>query len=155
MGATPDAVLRALRPEDLDRVVEIDQRLVGRSRRGFFEKRLAAALRGADKVIAVAVEDGGSLIGYAIARIQLGAFGGADPIAILDAIGIDPDHQRRGLGRRLMAGTVRGMKRFGVRELRTQIDWTDLGLVRLLAASGFALAPRLVLERPTTRGSED
>ena len=49
MGATPDTDLRPLGPEDLDRVVEIDRRLVGRSRRGFFEKRLAAALRGAEK----------------------------------------------------------------------------------------------------------
>lgn len=155
MGATSDTVLRALRPEDLDRVVDIDRRLVGRSRRGFFEKRLAAALRGADKVVAVAVEDGGNLLGYAVARIQLGAFGGVDPIAILDAIGIDPDHQRRGLGRRLMEGTVQGMKRRGVRELRTQVDWTDRGLIGLLAAAGFALAPRLVLERPTTREPDE
>ena len=155
MGATPDTVLRPLGPEDLDRVVEIDRRLVGRSRRGFFEKRLAAALRGADKVIAVAVEDGGSLNGYAIARIQLGAFGGVDPIAILDAIGVDPEYQGRGLGRRLMEGTVRGMERVGVREIRTQVDWTDHALLRLLAVSGFSLAPRLVLERPTSRELEE
>lgn len=155
MGATPDTVLRPLKPEDLDRVVDIDRLLVGRSRRGFFEKRLAAAVRGADKVIAVAVEDGGSVNGYAIARIQLGAFGGVDPIAILDAIGIDPEHQGRGLGRRLMEATVRGMERVGVREIRTQVDWTDHALVRLLAASGFSLAPRLVLERPTTRELEE
>jgi ribosomal protein S18 acetylase RimI-like enzyme len=155
MSAEPDTAVRPLRPADLERVVEIDRRLVGRSRRGFFEKRLAAALRGTDKVIAVAVEDDGGLAGYAIARIQGGAFGGVAPVAILDAIGIDPDRQRRGSGRHLIEGIVRGMKKRGVPELRTQVDWADQALLRFFAASGFSLAPRLVFEYPTDRELED
>jgi ribosomal protein S18 acetylase RimI-like enzyme len=155
MGAKPDTAVRALRPDDLERVIEIDQRIVGRSRRGFFEKRLAAALGGADKVIAVAVEDRGVLAGYAIARVQGGAFGGVDPVAILDAVGVDPDRQTRGLGRYLIEGIVRGMKKRGVPELRTQVDWADQALLRFFAASGFALAPRLVFEYPTNRELQD
>ncbi|MFQ5955764.1 MAG: GNAT family N-acetyltransferase [Kiloniellales bacterium] len=151
----PNTASRPLRPEDLDRVVEIDRRLVGRSRRGFFEKRLEAALSGADKVVAVAVEDGGTLVGYAIARIQFGAFGGVEQMAILDAVGVDPDHHGQGSGRRLMEGVIRGMKKLGVREIRTQVDWTDHGLMRFFAANGFALAPRLVFEHPTTREPGD
>ena len=35
--------LRMLTADDLERVIEIDRTITGRSRRGFFEKRLEAA----------------------------------------------------------------------------------------------------------------
>jgi hypothetical protein len=35
----------------------------------------------------------------------------------------------------------------GVRALHSQVDWKDQHLLRFLHASGFAIAPRLALER--------
>ena len=37
--------LRALAPSDLDAVVALDRRITGGARRGYFQQRLAAALR--------------------------------------------------------------------------------------------------------------
>ncbi len=50
---------RALRPKDLDAVIEIDRRITGRTRRGFFEKRLEAAKRGAENFIVIFACDSG------------------------------------------------------------------------------------------------
>ena len=141
--------LRALRPEDLERVIEIDRRISGRSRRGFFETRLNAALDGPEAFIVMAAEDEGTLTGYAIARVQRGEFGDARTVAILDSIGVDPERQDSGVGTLLMNGVARAMKKLGIGEIRTQVDWSDQNLIRFFAANGFSPVPRMILECPT------
>lgn len=149
-----DAVsrLRPLAPGDFEAVVEIDRRITGRSRRLFFEKRLAAALADAGGFVSVALEDGtGKLIGYAIARVQSGEFGVDRRIAVLDVIGVDPDSRKHRHGTRLLEALTDDARRKGADEVRTQVDWRDGELVHFFATSGFLLAPSQVLERPTAR----
>ncbi len=155
MGNQSSGVLRALRPADLNAVVEIDRRITGRSRRVFFERRLKAALADPAGFIVVAVEaDGvssGACAGFAIARLQNGEFGDDRRVAVLDVIGVDPARRGAGVGSLLLEGITARMKRCDVRELRTQVDWRDQELVQFFAAAGFGLAPRQVLERGTAR----
>lgn len=154
MAEHRSAPLRPLRPADLERVVEIDRALAGRSRRGFFEKRLQAALAFPDAFVVLGIVDGGRLNGFVFARVQSGEFGEDAPAATLDAIGVDADHQHRGLGRRLLAELERALKKRGVVELRTQIGWNQQALARFFATSDFALAPYPVLERALGRDLE-
>lgn len=147
--------LRALKPEDLDRVVEIDRGITGRSRRGFFEKRLQASLADPDGFIVMAAEVGGTLSGFAIARFQDGEFGEELPFALLDAMGVDSDYQRQGVGKMLIEGIDRVTRKRGVHELRTQAEWTNNALMRFFARVGFSLAPHLVLERTPSLDLED
>ncbi len=157
MANHSSGVLRALRPADLDAVVEIDRRITGRSRRIFFERRLKAALADPAGFIVVAVEaedaDTGTCTGFAIARLQNGEFGDDRRVAVLDVIGVDPARHGAGIGTLLLEGVTAGMKRCDVGELRTQVDWRDQELIRFFAAAGFGLAPRQVLERATARES--
>ncbi len=141
--------LRALRPDDLDRVVDIDRAGAGRSRRGFFEKRLQAAIAQPDAFIVVAAEGDGRADGFAIARIQAGEFGDHAPVAILDAIGVASDRRGDGLGRLLLDGVAARLAHKGIAGLRTQVGWSNQDLAGFFAACGFRLAPRVVLERPT------
>ena len=136
----------------MEAVVEIDRRVTGRSRRLFFEKRLQAALADRKGFISVALEDGeGALIGFSIARLQSGEFGDDRRIAVLDVIALDPDRRKQRHGTRLLEALTDHARERGADELRTQVDWSDSGLIHFFAASGFLLAPRQVLERPTLR----
>ena len=155
MSHSPPGATRQLKPEDLDRVVEIDRRITGRSRAAFFEKRLEAALADVRGFITTAAESDGKLTGFAIARLQDGEFGDARRVATLDVIGVDPDCRSRGQGSRLLHHITEVLPKLGVHELRTQIGWHDATLTRFFAASGFSLAPRLVLERSTARMAWD
>ena len=143
-----DAKVRPLAASDIDRMVAIDQAHTGTSRRRFFEKRLAAAANDPGDYIHVGVETAGRLIGFAFARVLTGEFGRQEPVAVLDLVGVDPAEQAHGCGHALMDALTAGAKRHGVRLMHSQADWTDHGLLRFFAGSGFALAPRLVLERP-------
>jgi ribosomal protein S18 acetylase RimI-like enzyme len=139
--------LRSLRPKDLDRVVDIDRRIIGRSRRRFFEKRLAAALADNKGFVAAAATDPDDLVsGYAIARMQNGEFGGDHRIAVIDVIGVDPDARRSGSGSLIVEWIADQAVEAGATELRTQIDWQNRNLIHFFSGAGFQLAPYTVLE---------
>jgi ribosomal protein S18 acetylase RimI-like enzyme len=144
-----DLQLRSLHRDDLDRVSGIESRITGHSRKGFLEKRFAAA-ESADGFIACAAVRDGKLAGYAIARIQQGEFGAPDAVAVLDVIGIDPDAQGKGIGKALLAEMERRMKARGIGTLRTQVDWGSPAMIRFFSSTGFLLAPVQILERDTS-----
>jgi GNAT superfamily N-acetyltransferase len=132
---------------DVERVIAIDRAHSGRSRRRFFEKRFAAAAARPQDFIPIGIHRGGALRGFAIVRILRGEFGHEQAVAVLDAVGVEPQSRELGVGRALMGELIDVLDRMGVRSLQSQAEWNNHDLVRFFAASGFALAPRLVLER--------
>lgn len=144
------ATTRPVTAADLGAITELDRKVTGESRRGFYEKRLAAQAREPRAFTSLAIQSEGHLAGFVFAQILDGEFGGKEPIAVLDAICVDPDARGGHLGRQLMAALERQLAGYGVRELQTQADWTEHEMVRFFGACGFDLAPRLVLERETT-----
>jgi|TARA_B100000315_G_scaffold260416_1_gene321576 ribosomal protein S18 acetylase RimI-like enzyme len=147
MDITENMTTRPLKTTDLDQVVDIDKRIVGWSRRGFFEKRVEAAVDRPDNYVVVGVVDGTTLVGYAIARIHGGDFGTTERTAALDAIGVDPRAQAKGVGKILMDGLDDVLRKKDVHEIRTQTDWRFHGLLKYFDAMGFEVAPAHVLER--------
>ncbi|MCK6450584.1 MAG: GNAT family N-acetyltransferase [Alphaproteobacteria bacterium] len=143
------ADVRALVPDDLARVVEIDRANSGQSRRGYFAKRFRALSNDHAALVALGYPRQGMLQGFVLAQILDGEFGGRFPVATMDAIGVAPDMQRLGVGQALITALDARLRRTGVRELRSEAAWTAEALLRLFAACGFHLAPRHVLERPT------
>jgi GNAT superfamily N-acetyltransferase len=125
----------------------IDRAYSGSLRRRFFAKRIAAAHASPGDFVHVGVTHEGVLCGFAIAHVLRGEFGRERPVAVLDVLAVEPKSQARGVGRLLMQRLAELMRDAGVRSLQTQIDWRQQQLMRFLKTSGFALAPRLALER--------
>ena len=146
-AVTTDNKVRPLRSTDLERVIAIDSAHVGEPRRHFFEKRLAHAKRHPADFVHVGVVREGALVGFAFARILRGEFGREQAIATLDAVGVEHDSREHGVGRALMDGITKIMREKKVQSLQSQAEWTNHVLLRFFNASGFRLAPRLVLER--------
>ena len=140
--------------EDLDDVVRIDAAWEGRSRRLYFERRLAAALREPTLHAQFAVRDGHGLAGYLLARVLEGEFGQRDRSLRLEAIGVRADARGRGVGRALFDGLAGWAARHGVAGLRTQAAWNTHRMLAWLDASGFSLAPAQVIERVIPGGGE-
>jgi GNAT superfamily N-acetyltransferase len=138
---------RLLKAEDIERVIAIDRTHSGRERRRFFEKRFAAAKARPEDFIQIGMHNGGSLRGFAIARILRGEFGCDDAIAVLDAVGVEPTSRERGVGQALIHELIEMLKPIGVRSLQSQADWTNHQLLHFFDGCGFTLAPRLALER--------
>lgn len=147
LAANTENRVRPLNPADLPRIVAIDLGHVGESRHRFFAKRLDHAAQHPEDFVHVGVARDGMLVGFAFVRIQHGEFGREQALATLDAFGVEHSSQDRGVGRALMHGLTEILGRKGVQSLQSQADWTNHPLLRFFDASGFGLAPRLVLER--------
>jgi ribosomal protein S18 acetylase RimI-like enzyme len=146
-SAPAESGFRRLHAGDLDRIVAIDREHTGRSRRRFFEKRLQAAASQAEDFVGVGVMRGGSLRGYAMARLLRGEFGREHVTAVLDALGVEGASRELGIGQVLMDALIAMLRAHGVRSLQSQADWTNHALLRFFEVSGLELAPRMVLER--------
>jgi predicted N-acetyltransferase YhbS len=144
---TAGIATRPLFARDLEAVVRIDAAASGRSRRGFYAKRLDALGDDPGAGVALAAERGGELTGFAFASVLDGEFGGAAPAGVLDALAVAESARGAGVARALVAEIERALAARGARELRTQADWTEHDLVGFFAATGFRVAGRLVLER--------
>jgi ribosomal protein S18 acetylase RimI-like enzyme len=155
VAAGPNRAVRPLSKDDVEQLVVIDRAHTGHSRRRFFEKRFAAAAAHPDDFIQIGVMRGGSLRGFATVRIVRGEFGREDAVAVLDGLGVAPESQERGIGQELMEELVRAMRGQRVVALQSQAEWKNHDLAHFFAASGFRLAPRLVLERSVAEPLEE
>jgi len=138
---------RALRADDLDRLVRIDARITGRDRRAWLTRRLERALRDSAVQVSLGVDIDGALVGALMAEVQYGEFGLAEPVAVLDTILVDPDYRGRGIGPALTEQLLRNLRGLRVERVRTEVGWGEQELLGFLAKQGFEMAPRLVLEK--------
>lgn len=143
--------VRALERSDLDAVVALDRAILGRSRRGYFERRLASALREPKAHLQLAAAGPSGLVGFALARVTSGEYGRPAPAVLLEAIGVQPSAQHGGVGRRLMAALSKKTETRGIGSLVTEVDWRDHAMMKFVDAAGFTLAPRALLERKVAR----
>jgi ribosomal protein S18 acetylase RimI-like enzyme len=139
-------ILRALQASDGPRLVRMDERITGRNRSVWYERRLKRALEESDLNVSIGAEKDGVLVGAMLGSVQYGEFGVAEPVAVLETILVDERHQRRGIGTAMLEQFVRNLSRLGVERIRTEVGWTE-ALAVFLGLHGFDLAPRLVLER--------
>jgi ribosomal protein S18 acetylase RimI-like enzyme len=138
--------VRRLARTDLDAVVALDAALAGRTRRAYFERRLAIALRQPELHLQFAAEENGALCGHALARVLEGEFGHSQPGLRLEVISVAPAAQGRGVGRALHAALEKQAAARSLAEFRTTVTWRDHAMLRFLDHLGYALAPSQVLE---------
>ena len=146
-----DATVRPLTAADFETVVALDARIGGDARRGYFEKRLQAALRQPRRHLQLAAVEDGALTGFVLARKAGGEYGEPEGAVVLEAFGVDPAARRRGAGRRMLARLEELARERNLSALVTQAHWREHGILRFLDAARFELAPRRILERPVQR----
>lgn len=143
---TDRIVVRSMREEDLAAVVRIDAMSYGRARPRYFELMLQRALRMASLQISIVAELEGRVTGFMIGSLHYGEFGVTEPVATLEAIGVELEARRQGVGNALMRQLRLNLGALGVSAIRTDVDWYDFDLLAFLKREGFAPAARLCLE---------
>jgi GNAT superfamily N-acetyltransferase len=144
--ARQGSAARALAAQDLEAVIAIDAALSGRSRRAYFERRMAAARRDPERHLQFAVEEHGTLTGFILGHSLEGEFGRSVPGLRLEAFGVNPSAQGHGLGAALAAGFETAAAKRGLAEIRTTALWREHELLRFLDHAGFRLADNHVLD---------
>jgi predicted N-acetyltransferase YhbS len=141
------ADVRSMTPADLDAIVRIDRDITGRDRRDYIAARLAEAMDDTSVRVSLAARRDGALVGYLMARADLGDFGRSEPVAVIDTLGVAPDYARRGIGRALLSQLFANLGALRVERVETVVAQRDLALLGFLYGAGFAPGERLSFTR--------
>ncbi len=89
-----------------------------------------------------------AVVGYLMARVDLGDFGRTDPTAVIDTIGVDPGYAHRGVGHALVSQLFANLGALQVERVETIVAPRDLALQGFLYDVGFAPSQRIAFVRP-------
>jgi len=145
MNPLENMKIRPLEKEDLEAIVEIDERVLGENRRSYWERKLELMNNKASQVSLVA-ELEGKVVGFILGDVSGWEFGVPDTIGWIDTIGIDPVYQKRGLATALANEVIKNLKAIGVRAVYTLVSWNDWDLLQFFHAMGFTRGDMINLE---------
>ncbi|MGD8561962.1 MAG: GNAT family N-acetyltransferase [Desulfarculaceae bacterium] len=140
-----EILVRAMNPEDLDAMVEIDQKVMGWERPEFwsFKMELSQAQSAMASMVA---EVEGRVVGFILGDASGWEYGIPNTKGYIDTIGVDPDYQRHGVATLLLREMVGHLKKVGVETIFTYVDWRNGDLLRFFDSVGFQLGDMINLQ---------
>ncbi|HOP86011.1 MAG TPA: GNAT family N-acetyltransferase [Syntrophorhabdaceae bacterium] len=141
--------IRFLRADDFDAIVKIDNKVLGLYRLEYYKLKFEKLVQSKDYVPTslVAETENGTVVGFIMGELYIGEFGISQEKATLDTIGVDPDYQRRGIGKLLINEYLAHLKKLGVEKVNTLVDWDDAKLIHFFSANKFSPSKVINLER--------
>src|SRR5512136_3268829 len=145
MGSLENLEIRALKPEDLGAIAEIDEKVLGKSRKDYWERRLALMNSKSSQVSLVA-EVEGEVVGFILGDVSGREFGVPETIGWMDTIGVTPAYQKKGVATALAHELIKHLKAIGVRTIYTLVSWDNWDLLQFFHAMGFTRGDMINLE---------
>lgn len=143
--STQEATIRMIKKEDIDRIIEIDKKVLGESRPEYWERKIEMAGKKSPLPSLVAeIED--IVVGFIFGEASGWEYGVPENIGWIDTIGVDPVYQKKGIGQLLMKELLNYMKKVGVDTVYTFVNWRDWELLRFFNANGFRRGDMINLE---------
>ncbi len=139
-------VVRNLRPSDLEAVILLDAKNVGRRRDEFFKLKLKQALSDTGITVSLAAELDGAFVGFLLARVFYGEFGVTERVAVMDVIDVHPDFRGHHVATALLNQLRTNLHGVGIRVLRTEVGWDNVDLIGFFQREGFVMAQRVCLD---------
>ncbi len=146
---------------DLDAVVEIDEKVLGKERQAFWKRKMVYADIYPRPALVAELEGKG--VGFIMGYVSGWEFGVPDTIGWIDTLGVDPAYQRRGIGKALFDALIENFKHSGIEEIPvvdgtekpkvegvnvvyTLASWHDWDLLQFYHAMGFKKGTMLNLK---------
>ena len=138
-------VIRTMVPSDLDRIVEIDIKVLGKPRPDYWEMKLEL-MEKRSQVSSLVAELDGKVIGFIIGDESRWEYGVPKNIGWIDTIGVDPDYQRKGIAKILFTEMTNNLKKVGVDTIITFVTRRDWILLKFFNSMGFQEGDMINLE---------
>jgi N-acetylglutamate synthase-like GNAT family acetyltransferase len=127
--------VREMAEEDLEGVLEIERK-VRESYRAATYAPVPDSCIGGEIESSVVAEENGMIVGFVLGRIVRSA-AELSNVAWIELIGILPDYQRRGVGRRMVEAWSDRCARRGIKKVHIMINWRDWWMQAFFASLGF------------------
>ena len=147
------ADVRAMRPDDLAEIVRIDRHITGRDRGEYVRHKLTETATDSAIRVSLTARLDGAIVGYLMARVDLGDFGRTEPTAVIDTIGVDPAYAHRGVGHAMLSQLFANLGALRVERVETIVAPRDLALLGFFYDVGFAPSQRIAFARQLQAGS--
>ena len=140
-------VMRVLKKDDLNAIVEIDAAASKENRRDYYDRKLDAILNPKHNInSSIVCEIDGKVAGFVMGDIYFGEFGIPETTATIDTIGVDPRSQNRGVASEMLDQFMMNMKVAGVNKVYTLVNWDDFALEKFFSRQRFSPSKRINLE---------
>ena len=147
------AATRILSMDDLENILEIVRKIEkthgqpDSTRMDYLKETAIYHIQQGDPLMNLGAEIDGKLAGFVFAEARLWEFGLAEKTGWIKVLGIDPDYQGRGIGRKLGETLLVHFKRNKVRKVRTLVNWYDGELISYFKSLGFDILNMIPLEK--------
>ncbi len=135
--------IRPLTFGDLDAIVEIDRKVLGKTRQDFWRKKIELP-DARYPFSGLVAELEGKVIGLIMGEMSGWEFGVPETVGWISTIGVDPDYQHRGVARKLSEEFVRNLKGVGVSIVYTLVNWSDWDLLKFFRGMGFTRGGEMI-----------
>ena len=137
--------VRTLEAGDMNDIVRIDQRVTGRRREAYIRELVEEAMNDSAVRVSLVARVDGIAAGFVMARTDFGDFGRAEPVAVLDTIGVDPDYAHNGAAHAFLSQLFVNLDGLRVERVETVVARDNFELLGFFHHVGFEPSQQLSL----------
>jgi ribosomal protein S18 acetylase RimI-like enzyme len=148
-----DTKLRPLRAEDIPELLLIEERIEKElgidepERMEYLKETASYNIEHEDPMMNLGAEADGKLVGFIIGEMRLWEFGRGERVGWIKVLGVAPEYQGRGIGRKMGERLLDNFKRNGIKRVRTMVDWYAGNLISYFKSLGFDILNMIPLEK--------
>ena len=135
--------IRPLTLGDLGAIVEIDRKVLGKTRQDFWRKKIELP-NARPPFPGLVAEFEGRAIGFIVGETSGWEFGIPETVGWISTIGVDPDYQHRGVAKKLSQEFIENLKEIGVSVVYTLVKWSDWDLLKFFRAMVFTRGGEMI-----------
>ncbi|MBE0480293.1 MAG: GNAT family N-acetyltransferase [Dehalococcoidia bacterium] len=128
--------VRGMTEEDVESVLEIERRVRGSNRAVTYAPAPESSI-GGEIEHSVVAEENGRVVGFILGR-KVHSPAEAGEIAWIDFVGLLPDYQHKGIGRRMAEGWKELCRQKGIKKAHIMISRRDSWLQAFFESAGFS-----------------
>lgn len=145
--------IKPLTLDNINDIVRIEERIekkldiTNKERMEYLIETARYNIERGDPMLNLGAELEGNVVGFIIGEVRLWEFGIGEKTGWIRILGVDPDFQGRGIGRRLGEALLEYFKRRGIKKVRTMTEWYAGDLISYFKSLGFNMLNMIPLEK--------
>ncbi len=137
------ADVRTLAAADAEAIVKVDRARTGRDRSDYIARLVREALDDSAIRVSLTARVSGMVVGFIMAKTDLGDFGRTAPVAVIDTIGVNPEFAHAGIGSALLSQLFVNLHALHIERVETVVSRENFDLLAFFYRAGFEPSSRL------------
>jgi GNAT superfamily N-acetyltransferase len=151
--ASAGVKIRPLSLDNIKDIVRIEKRIeeklgiINEERMEYLKEATRYNIERSDPMMSLGAELDENIVGFIIGEIKIWEFGIGEKTGWIRILGVDPDFQRHGIGRKLGEALLEHFERRGIKRVRTMAEWYTGDLISFFKSLGFNMLNMIPLEK--------